>query len=87
MNVSQRLVGAEFRWIEALCLAGVILATTWVDVSFEEKEDTLPPVTSLDGQILLSTRSAMDSLNLDLFDIGAKATFDLEVISLEPEKF
>ncbi len=86
MNVSQWLVGVEFRWIEALCLAGVILATTWVEVSIEEKEDTLPPVTSLDGQILLSTRSAMDSLNLDLFDIGAKATFDLEVISLEPAK-
>ncbi len=80
------LVGTEFRWFEALCLAAVILATTWVEVSFNETEEIVAPVTSLDGQIQLSTRSAMDSLNLDLFDVGAKASFNLEVSILEPTK-
>ena len=79
-------MGTQFRWIEALCLASVIMATTWVEFSFTESEDDIDPVTSLDGYVQLSTRSSMDSLNLKQFDVGAKASFELEMTQLEPEK-
>ena len=79
-------MSTQFRWIEALCLASVIMATTWVEFSFTESEDDIDPVTSLDGYVQLSTRSSMDSLNLKQFDVGAKASFELEMTQLEPEK-
>ena len=80
------VVGTEFRWVEALCLASVILATTWVELSFDEQEELIDSVTSLDGYIQLSTRSSMDSLNLNQFDVGAIASFELEMTTLLPTK-
>ena len=79
-------VRTEFRWVEALCLASVILATTWVELSFKEETESLDPVTSLDGYIQLSTRSSMDSLNLNGFDVGATATFNLEITTTQKDK-
>ena len=79
-------MGIQFRWVEALCLASVIMATTWVEFSFNEFEGDPDPVISLDGYVKLSTRSSMDSLNLEQFDVGAKASFELEMTQLEPEK-
>jgi len=79
-------MGTQFRWIEALCLASVIMATTWVEFSFSDSEEIIDPVISLDGYVQLSTRSSMDSLNLKQFDVGAKASFELQMTQLEPEK-
>ena len=42
-------MGTQFRWIEALCLVSVIMATTWVEFSFTEAEEEIDPVISLDG--------------------------------------
>ncbi len=79
-------MGTEFRWLEALCLVSVILAATWVEFSFDESNELLDPVTSLDGYVQLSTRSSMDSLNLKQFDVGAIASFELDMMQLQPEK-
>ncbi|MFL2976597.1 MAG: hypothetical protein ACJZ49_03520 [Candidatus Thalassarchaeaceae archaeon] len=62
------------------------MATTWVEFSFTDSDDEIDPVTSLDGYVQLSTRSSMDSLNLKQFDVGAKASFELEMTQLESEK-
>ena len=79
-------MGTQFRWIEALCLVSVIMATTWIEFSFTEAEKEIDPVISLDGYVQLSTRSSMDSLNLKQFDVGAKASFELEMTQLQAEK-
>ncbi len=73
----------RFRWLEAVCLVGVLLATSWVELKLDQPEQENDPVVAIDGYVVLSSRSSMDSLNLDSFQVGARATFNLEVEAIE----
>ena len=69
--------------MEALALALVILSVGWVNhvLGVEDVEQS-DPVVRLEGHMRLSTRAGMDALGLDVFEPGARADLDLQVVPI-----
>jgi hypothetical protein len=68
----------ESNLVEWVVLAIVLLATLTIGIEPEPEVEPELELSQLTGTVILSTRSSMESLGFEEFEVGALATLDLE---------